>query len=174
MSQGFFADKEIKAVRYTSPAHDNIEIEYVNPDDTTPKVWFDQIGFDDLEHPDIKSIIDGGWTPERIQKETVRYNQQESTAHKEILRHMALQEVTALEEKYVARIDQLEKAKGLDEADFVSTVINNTDDDVLFKAKLAAFELEKVQKSKAKTLKADIRGAETLIKLFGVLAKLYK
>jgi hypothetical protein len=87
---------------------------------------------------------------------------------------MAKQEIEDLEAKYLAKIDKLEKSVGMGDADLVNAVITNTDDDVLFKAKLSAFELEKVQKSKAKTLKADIRGAESLIKLFGILAKLYK
>lgn len=173
MTKGFYADKELISVRYTSPAHDVVAIEYVDPNDEN-NTLNDMCGIDDISHPDVVSILESGWSMERIQKETVDYNQKEATAHKEILRYMAQDEIAALEEKYVARIEELETSQGLEEADIVNVVIGNTDDDVLFKAKLAAFELEKVQKSKSKTLKSDIRGAETLIKLFGILAKIYK
>ena len=171
---GFFEDKEVFNVFFMNEAHDTVEVHWSDPNEKEKKLRLYQLDFTDLDHPDVRSIIAKGFTAEKIQKDTIEENQAQAKAFKDTLRFMAGVEMEEMEAKYKERIADLERTQGMDAAQIVPLVVNNTDDDVLFKAKLAAFELDKVEKSRSKTLKSDIRQAESLIKLFGILAKLYK
>ena len=170
---GFFDDKQILSARYTSEAHDTVMVEMVDPQNAKQAVDY-PLGIQDINHPDVQSLVDAGWDFERIQKETLEYNQAERQHFKEVLQYIATEEAKENEQVYKAKIAELEQKAGIDMADIVPSVVNSTDADVLFQAKLAAFELDKVQASKSKTLKNDIREATSLIQLFGLLAKVYK
>jgi hypothetical protein len=52
---------------------------------------------------------------------------------------------------------------------FQSVLENNSDEELLFKSKLAAFELPQIKDIKDRASKQKIRTAKSLMELFGIL-----
>ena len=126
---------------------------------------------EDCTHPEIRHLVDEkGWTEERIQTQTnleIRRASEEWKLHNKEFLDGAKQQIR---EEYKEALKEIERQTNFDNV--IDYVLNNNSDEELFRCKLSALSLDKVKKSKAKTLKNNIRNAKTMIEVFGIIAKL--
>ena len=126
---------------------------------------------EDCTHPEIRHLVDEkGWTEERIQTQTnleIRRASEEWQIHNKEFLDGAKQQIR---EEYKEALKEIERQTNFDNV--IDYVLNNKSDEELFRCKLSALALDKVKKSKAKTLKNNIRNAKTMLEVFGILAKL--
>ena len=126
---------------------------------------------EDCTHPEIRHLVDEkGWTKERIQTQTnleIRRASEEWQIHNKEFLDGAKQQIR---EEYKEALKEIERQTNFDNV--IDYVLNNKSDEELFRCKLSALALDKVKKSKAKTLKNNIRNAKTMLEVFGILAKL--
>ena len=126
---------------------------------------------EDCTHPEIRHLVDEkGWTKERIQTQTnleIRRASEEWQIHNKEFLDGAKQQIR---EEYKEALKEIERQTNFDNV--IDYVLNNNSDEELFRCKLSALALDKVKKSKAKTLKNNIRNAKTMLEVFGILAKL--
>ena len=126
---------------------------------------------EDCTHPEIRHLVDEkGWTKERIQTQTnleIRRASEEWQIHNKEFLDGAKQQIR---EEYKEALKEIERQTNFDNV--IDYVLNNKSDEELFRCKLSALALDKVKKSKAKTLKNNIRNAKTMIEVFGIIAKL--
>ena len=126
---------------------------------------------EDCTHPEIRHLVDEkGWTKERIQTQTnleIRRASEEWQIHNKEFLDGAKQQIR---EEYKEALKEIERQTNFDNV--IDYVLNNNSDEELFRCKLSALALDKVKKSKAKTLKNNIRNAKTMIEVFGIIAKL--
>ena len=126
---------------------------------------------EDCTHPEIRHLVDEkGWTEERIQTQTnleIRRASEEWQIHNKEFLDGAKEQIR---EEYKEALKEIERQANFDNV--VDYVLNNNSDEELFRCKLSALGLNKVKKSKAKTLKNNIRNAKTMLEVFGILAKL--
>ena len=126
---------------------------------------------EDCTHPEIRHLVDEkGWTEERIQTQTnleIRRASEEWQLHNKEFLDGAKEQIR---EEYKEALKEIERQSNFDNV--IDYVLNNKSDEELFRCKLSALSLDKVKKSKAKTLKNNIRNAKTMIEVFGIIAKL--
>tara|TARA_Y100000004_G_scaffold30585_1_gene31862 strand:- start:1101 stop:1724 length:624 start_codon:yes stop_codon:yes gene_type:complete len=126
---------------------------------------------EDCTHPEIRHLVDEkGWTEERIQTQTnleIRRASEEWQLHNKEFLDGAKEQIR---EEYKEALKEIERQSNFDNV--IDYVLNNNSDEELFRCKLSALSLDKVKKSKAKTLKNNIRNAKTMIEVFGIIAKL--
>ncbi len=126
---------------------------------------------EDCTHPEIRYLVDEkGWTEERIQTQTnleIRRASEEWQLHNKEFLDGAKEQIR---EEYKEALKEIERQTNFDNV--IDYVLNNKSDEELFRCKLSALALDKVKKSKAKTLKNNIRNAKTMLEVFGILAKL--
>lgn len=126
---------------------------------------------EDCTHPEIRHLVDEkGWTEERIQTQTnleIRRASEEWQLHNKEFLDGAKEQIR---EEYKEALKEIERQTNFDNV--IDYVLNNNSDEELFRCKLSALSLDKVKKSKAKTLKNNIRNAKTMIEVFGIIAKL--
>ena len=126
---------------------------------------------EDCTHPEIRYLVDEkGWTQERIQTQTnleIRRASEEWQLHNKEFLDGAKEQIR---EEYKEALKEIERQTNFDNV--IEYVLNNNSDEELFRCKLSALALDKVKKSKAKTLKNNIRNAKTMLEVFGILAKL--
>ena len=126
---------------------------------------------EDCTHPEIRHLVDEkGWTKERIQTQTnleIRRASEEWQLHNKEFLDGAKEQIR---EEYKEALKEIERQTNFDNV--IDYVLNNNSDEELFRCKLSALSLDKVKKSKAKTLKNNIRNAKTMIEVFGIIAKL--
>ena len=126
---------------------------------------------EDCTHPEIRHLVDEkGWTEERIQTQTnleIRRASEEWQLHNKEFLDGAKEQIR---EEYKEALKEIERQTNFDNV--IDYVLNNNSDEELFRCKLSALALDKVKKSKAKTLKNNIRNAKTMIEVFGIIAKL--
>ncbi len=126
---------------------------------------------EDSTHPEIRCLIDQhGWNTEKIQAGTdreIRRASEEWQIHNKEFLDGAKEQIR---EEYKEALKEIERQTNFDNV--IDYVLNNKNDEELFRCKLSALGLDKVKKSKAKTLKNNIRNAKTMIEVFGIIAKL--
>lgn len=170
-----FTGKQIIRAVYTNESHDTIKVEYYtganNPDDTsTVGVIYLPA---DVNNYMTKALFAEGYDFERIQKETVINNQEQAIAWRKIIKTFAAGEIEKVKKQYEEKFNEM-SAAGVTDFSAVPVMIlqNNTNDEYLFKAKIALFELPQIKEIKDTKGKAKIRGAKTLLDLFTAVNEL--
>lgn len=170
-----FAGKEIIRAVYTNEAHDTIVVEFyngqVNADGS--RVIIPMYISSDPNSSNLKALFAEGYDFERIQKETVIHNAEQSIAYRKLLKAAAAEEVEKVKKQYEDKFNEL-SASGLTDFSAVPAMIlqNNTNDEYIFKAKIALFELPAIKEIKDTKGKAKIRGSKTLLDLFTAVNEL--
>jgi len=177
-----FTDKEIVRAVFSNEEHDTIEVQYNHKDEgEEPEIISVHIPALDPDYSELKDLFDEGWDYERIQLETVTYNKEQGQAFRDIYRFFAQNEVKRIKHKFETKYKTLVEEEQLDR-DVSNSVVNevldkNEDEDILFRAKLAVFEIPEIKALKTKAgrdKKQKIRTSETLLELFTILHKTLK
>jgi hypothetical protein len=168
-----FSGKQIVRAVFTSGQKDSIEVVYNHKDEGEEpeyiSVW---VPATDPTNEELKGLIEEGWTFDRIQTASVEYYQSVRTAQRQMFEKI-------VGEQYIIDL-KASIAKEFEErytqpTSILETVINNdTNEDVLFKTKLAIFEIPQVKNITDKVLKQEIRTATSLLQLFSLLNNIMK
>ena len=161
---------------------DGIKPEYIS-------IW---IPATDPTNENLIALKEAGWSFERIQKEThenidAMLKARQSQIHRQIdakvkeqvdryyeiinsETEMTREQIaTAYEQRYAEMINT---GPAITTTVFQSVLDNNADEELLFKSKLAAFEIPKIKELKDRASKQKIRTAKSLMELFGILDSL--
>jgi len=168
-----FTGKHIRHAVFTSEAHDIIEVCYNHKDEGEEPEYIYTFVPAVLEHPDLKELFNEGYDFERVQKETVINNQQQTIAWRKIIKAEAGVEIEKVKKQYEDKFNEL-SASGVTDFSAVPVMIlqNNANEEYLFKAKIALFELPAIKEIKDTKGKAKIRGSKTLLDLFTAVNEL--
>jgi len=170
-----FTGKEIIRAVFTNELHDTINVEYYNGDnkpDGSPVIISMYISSDPNTRY-TKALFAEGYDLERVQKETVLYNQQQAFVWKSIIKKAAASEVervkTQLEEQMNSAI-----SAGIAGTSNLPQVIleNNANEEFLFKFKISLFEIPAVKKIRNTKLKQQMRASKTVLDLLTALNQL--
>jgi hypothetical protein len=191
-----FTKKNVITAKFINEEHTVIEV-LTNIKDTVHSYALEY----DKDSADFQALEKAGWDLERVTEETAGYKRDSSRIHNESIeaaadeilkedRKAIKEEWDKLKEQWTktgisseelkqqwAKADQaLGKAEVKRQeaiTDIVGTIIaNNEDEDMLFKAKLAAMELDIVKASKKTKSKQEIRKAKSLMEVISTLYKL--
>lgn len=168
-----FTGKEIARAVYTNEAHDTILVEYYNGQVQADgaRVLVPVYISSDPNATYLKDLFAEGYDFERIQKETVLNNQQQSMVWRQMVRAEAAVEVNRIKAEYQRKYEEYTSAQTPIRADdIIQTVFdNNTDEELLFKSKLRIFESDEFKPKLTRQIKASIRTAKTLIDLINII-----
>ena len=170
-----FTGKQIIRAVYTNESHDTIKVEYYNGDtnaDGTPTIIPMYIS-SDPNATYLKALFAEGYDFERVQKETVINNQEQAIAWRKMIKMFAVNEIEKVKKQYDEKFNEL-AASGVTDFSAVPVMIleNNANEEYLFKAKIALFELPAIKEIKDTKGKAKIRGSKTLLDLFTAVNEL--
>jgi len=168
-----FTSKHIRHAVFTNELHDTIEVYYNHKEDGEDPEYIFTFLPALADHPDVKDLFAEGYDFERIQKETVINNQAQAMAWRKIIKAQAAGEVEKVKKQYEDKFNEL-AASGVTDFGAVPVMIleNNANEEYLFKAKIALFELPAIKEIKDTKGKAKIRGSKTLLDLFTAVNEL--
>ena len=188
-----FSGKQILKAVFTNNANDTIELVYDHKSDNIKpeyiSIW---IPATDPTNENLIALKEAGWSFERIQKETHEnidvmlkarsaqiHQQIDAKVKEQVDRYYELinsetemtreQIAAAYEQRYAEMINT---GPAITTTVFQSVLDNNADEELLFKSKLAAFELPQIKNLKDRAAKQKIRTAKSLMELFGILDSL--
>jgi len=163
-----FTDK-IHSARFTNETYDTIEIVY-DEDGILVPMYIEV----DFEHPDFIDLEKAGWDLERIQEFTKSYNKEQSQAYKNIIKWHAADEVAKVKDKFAARQKDMIEAE-IPTSELLKVILESNDnEEVIFKTKLAIFEIDEIKNSKDRNLKMSIRKCKSMLELISQLNGIYK
>lgn len=161
MAKAPFTGKVIRC-RFTNEANTMIEVMYNRKGKNIP--YYVSV---DESDPKFVALLDEDWDLERIADETVEFNRTQNRAVNDIIGYYVREGKKELKADYEKLIDkQLEQRNGptVEKTDLLSVIFDNNDDEeLLFKIKLAIFELPDVKKTKNRSKKLKIRKAKTIL-----------
>ena len=185
-----FSGKQILKAVFTNNANDTIELVYDHKSDNIKpeyiSIW---IPATDPTNENLIALKEAGWSFERIQKETHEnidvmlkarsaqiHQQIDAKVKEQVDRYYELinsetemtreQIAAAYEQRYAEMINT---GPAITTTVFQSVLDNNADEELLFKSKLAAFELPQIKNLKDRAAKQKIGTAKSLMELFGIL-----
>jgi hypothetical protein len=188
-----FSGKQILRAVFTNNANDTIELVYNHKSDgIKPEYISIWIPATDPTNENLIALKEAGWSFERIQKETHEnidamlkaraaqiHQQIDAKVKEQVDRYYEIinsetemtreQIATAYEQRYAEMINT---GPAITTTVFQSVLDNNVDEELLFKSKLAAFEIPKIKELKDRASKQKIRTAKSLMELFGILDSL--
>jgi len=188
-----FSGKQILKAVFTNNANDTIELVYDHKSDgIKPEYISIWIPATDPTNENLIALKEAGWSFERIQKETHEnidamlkarqsqiHQQIDAKVKEQVDRYYEIingetemtreQIATAYEQRYAEMINT---GPAITTTVFQSVLDNNADEELLFKSKLAAFEIPKIKELKDRASKQKIRTAKSLMELFGILDSL--
>ena len=188
-----FSGKQIFKAVFTNNANDTIELVYDHKSDgIKPEYISIWIPATDPTNENLIALKEAGWSFERIQKETHEnidmmvkarqaqiHQQIDAKVKEQVDRYYEIinsetemtreQIATAYEQRYAEMINT---GPAITTTIFQSVLDNNADEELLFKSKLAAFELPQIKNLKDRAVKQKIRTAKSLMELFGILDSL--
>jgi len=188
-----FSNKQILKAVFTNNANDTIEIVFNHKQDgETPEYISVWVPATDSQNENLVALKEAGWSFERIQKQTHEsidallkarqsqiHQQIDAKVKEQVDRYYEIinsetemtreQIAAAYEQRYAEMINT---GPAITTTIFQSVLDNNADEELLFKSKLAAFELPKIKDLKDRAAKQKIRTAKSLMELFGVLDSL--
>ena len=188
-----FSGKQILKAVFTNNANDTIELVYDHKSDgIKPEYISIWIPATDPTNENLIALKEAGWSFERIQKETHEnidtmvkarqaqiHQQIDAKVKEQVDRYYEIinsetemtreQIATAYEQRYAEMINT---GPAITTTIFQSVLDNNADEELLFKSKLAAFELPQIKNLKDRSVKQKIRTAKSLMELFGILDSL--
>jgi hypothetical protein len=188
-----FSGKQILKAVFTNNANDTIELVYDHKSDNIKpeyiSIW---IPATDPTNENLIALKEAGWSFERIQKETHEnidvmlkarsaqiHQQIDAKVKEQVDRYYELinsetemtreQIAAAYEQRYAEMINT---GPAITTTVFQSVLDNNADEELLFKSKLAAFEIPQIKELKDRAAKQKNRTAKSLMELFGILDSL--
>jgi hypothetical protein len=185
-----FSGKQILKAVFTNNANDTIELVYDHKSDgIKPEYISIWIPATDPTNENLIALKEAGWSFERIQKETHEnidvmlkaraaqiHQQIDAKVKEQVDRYYEIinsetemtreQIAAAYEQRYAEMINT---GPAITTTIFQSVLDNNADEELLFKSKLAAFELPPIKDLKDRASKQKIRTAKSLMELFGIL-----
>ena len=185
-----FSGKQIFKAVFTNNANDTIELVYDHKSDgIKPEYISIWIPATDPTNENLIALKEAGWSFERIQKETHEnidtmvkarqaqiHQQIDAKVKEQVDRYYEIinsetemtreQIAAAYEQRYAEMINT---GPAITTTIFQSVLDNNADEELLFKSKLAAFELPQIKNLKDRAVKQKIRTAKSLMELFGIL-----
>jgi len=185
-----FSGKQILKAVFTNNANDTIELVYDHKSDgKKPEYISIWIPATDPTNENLIALKEAGWSFERIQKETHEnidvmlkarsaqiHQQIDAKVKEQVDRYYELinsetemtreQIAAAYEQRYAEMINT---GPAITTTVFQSVLDNNADEELLFKSKLAAFEIPQIKELKDRAAKQKIRTAKSLMELFGIL-----
>lgn len=188
-----FSGKQILKAVFTNNANDTIELVYDHKNDgIKPEYISIWIPATDPTNENLIALKEAGWSFERIQKETHEnidvmlkaraaqiHQQIDAKVKEQVDRYYEIinsetemtreQIAAAYEQRYAEMINT---GPAITTSIFQSVLENNADEELLFKSKLAAFELPQIKDLKDRASKQKIRTAKSLMELFGILDSL--
>ena len=188
-----FSGKQILKAVFTNNANDTIELVYDHKSDgIKPEYISIWIPATDPTNENLIALKEAGWSFERIQKETHEnidtmvkarqaqiHQQIDAKVKEQVDRYYEIinsetemtreQIAAAYEQRYAEMINT---GPAITTTVFQSVLDNNADEELLFKSKLAAFELPQIKNLKDRSVKQKIRTAKSLMELFGILDSL--
>jgi hypothetical protein len=188
-----FSGKQILRAVFTNNANDTIELVYDHKSDgKKPEYISIWIPATDPTNENLIALKEAGWSFERIQKETHEnidamikarqaqiHQQIDAKVKEQVDRYYEIinsetemtreQIATAYEQRYA---EMISTGPAITTTVFQSVLDNNADEELLFKSKLAAFEIPKIKELKDRASKQKIRTAKSLMELFGILDSL--
>jgi len=188
-----FSGKQILKAVFTNNANDTIELVYDHKSDgIKPEYISIWIPATDPTNENLIALKEAGWSFERIQKETHEnidvmlkaraaqiHQQIDAKVKEQVDRYYEIinsetemtreQIAAAYEQRYAEMINT---GPAITTTIFQSVLDNNADEELLFKSKLAAFELPPIKDLKDRASKQKIRTAKSLMELFGILDSL--
>ena len=188
-----FSGKQIFKAVFTNNANDTIELVYDHKSDgIKPEYISIWIPATDPTNENLIALKEAGWSFERIQKETHEnidtmvkarqaqiHQQIDAKVKEQVDRYYEIinsetemtreQIAAAYEQRYAEMINT---GPAITTTIFQSVLDNNADEELLFKSKLAAFELPQIKNLKDRSVKQKIRTAKSLMELFGILDSL--
>jgi len=188
-----FSGKQILKAVFTNNANDTIELVYDHKSDgIKPEYISIWIPATDPTNENLIALKEAGWSFERIQREThenidamvkarqLQIHQQIDAKVKEQVDkyYEVINTETAMTREQIAAAYEQRYAEMINTGPAITTTIfqsvldNNIDEELLFKSKLAAFEIPKIKGLKDRAAKQRIRTAKSLMELFGVLNSL--
>lgn len=184
-----FSGKQIYEALFTNEAHDTIEVIYNDaPEGEEPYHISIYIPGTDPENYDLKNLFAQGYSYERIQKETVLHNARRLAAYRNMVNADAAAEIKKIKAEYQKKYEDFVAAENKKYEEYtgshsptaiVATGIidavfqNNTNEEVLFRTKLAVFDMPEVKTGADRSLKQKIRSSKSLLELFGILSIMY-
>ena len=188
-----FSGKQILKAVFTNNANDTIELIYNhNNNGETPRYISIWIPATDPTNENLIALKEAGWSFERIQRETHEsidamvkarqaqlHQQIDAKVKEQVDRYYEIinSETEMTREQIAAAYEQrysemINTGPAITTTIFQSVLDNNADEELLFKSKLAAFELPQIKNLKDRSVKQKIRTAKSLMELFGILDSL--
>lgn len=172
-----FTGKQILRAIFTNNQKDTIEVVYNhNEAGQEPEYISVWLPATDPKNAELIGLKEEGWTFDKIQAASVEYYESTNNVRKQMFEKFVgeqyIRELKAsVSQQYEERYAELANS----ELNILQTLLtNNTNEDVLFKTKLAMFEIPQVKELKDRALKQEIRTAKSLLQLFGLLDDIMK
>ena len=188
-----FSGKQIFKAVFTNNANDTIELVYDHKSDgIKPEYISIWIPATDPTNENLIALKEAGWSFERIQKEThenidMMVKARQAQIHQQIdakvkeqvdRYYEIINSETEMTREQIAKAYEQRYAEMINTGPAITTTVfqsvldNNADEELLFKSKLAAFELPQIKNLKDRAVKQKIRTAKSLMELFGILDSL--
>lgn len=163
-----FDDKHIVDAFFTDQANTTIEVLYQEDSDNTKTTAVYVPA--DPSHYLMRALIERGFNHEKIAENTIRRKKLESALWTQAYKRYATEEVKVIKAEYQRKLDEVIATTTDKVVDvFAAVMQHNTNEDMLFKAKLAIFDMPEIKAIKARDRKQAIRTAKTFIQLFAAL-----
>ncbi len=157
--------------RFSNEKNDTIEVTYLYNDQIIP--FYLSV---DPTHPAFKALLEEGWDIERVQKATVEFNRAQSRNMNNIIETMLSDYKKELRKTFQKELDRRIGEMREDEVTksqiFKAVIDNNKDEEVIFKVKLAIFDLPEIKSLKDRAGKMKLRKAKTLIQTLATFEEL--
>lgn len=187
------SNKEIIKAVFTNNANDTIEVVFNHKNEgETPEYISIWVPTTNPQNENLIALKEAGWSFERIQRETHEsidnllkarqaqiHQQIDAKVKEQVDRYYEIinsetemtreQIAAAYEQRYA---EMISTGPAITTSIFQSVLENNADEELLFKSKLAAFELPQIKDLKDRASKQKIRTAKSLMELFGILNSL--
>ena len=158
-----FTKENVISAKLINEEHTTIEVVHtIEGDDKVHSYILEY----DKDSQDFKALEKAGWDLERVTEETMTYKREASRIHNESI-------AAAAQQWLEANPTTIENIVNVTVTDIIGSIIDkNEDEDTLFKAKLAAMELDIVKVAKDKKIKQEIRKSKSLMEVISTLYKL--
>lgn len=160
-----FKDR-IETVRFTTEKNDTIEVTY-RMDDGVIASYYLPVDATDYS---FQMLLEEGWDIEKIQKSTIEFNRAQSRAYNQLIDAKLEDYKKDLRKEFQKKLNETLLASQATTIEksmiFKSVMENNTDEETVFKIKLALFETPELKQLKDRAAKLNIRKAKTIIEVF--------
>lgn len=165
-----FNDSIVMA-RFSNEKNDIIEVTFLF--EGNPQVWYIDV---DPSHQDYKALMDEGWDIERIQKATIEFNRTQSRLLNKTIDAQLVEYKKELRKEFQRELDrrlgEMREVEVTKSQLFKAVIDSNKDEEVIFKVKLAIFDLPEIKSLKDRAGKMRLRKAKTLIQTLAIFEEL--